>query len=80
LAHILEPSEFRELDHERVLVLVRYHGRGKVSGVDLGQVGRQGAQVWSVRDGKVTRFVRYMDTDRALAHLGLASGADSPEP
>ena len=68
-------DEYRELDAERVLVLVRYTGRGKTSGMDLGEMGTLGAQLFFVRKGKVTRFVRYVDRARAFADLGLA-----PEP
>jgi ketosteroid isomerase-like protein len=66
-----EPEEFRELDDERVLVLIRARGRGKASGVDLGNLRTAGASVFHVRDGKVTRRVVYYDHDRALADLGL---------
>src|SRR5438445_11333846 len=32
-----EATEFRELDAERVLVLLRVSGRGRMSGLELGQ-------------------------------------------
>ena len=67
-----EAKEFRALDSARVLVLVQRSGRGKRSGLELGQMQTQGAHVFHVRDGKVTSFVAYWDRDRALADLGLA--------
>jgi ketosteroid isomerase-like protein len=69
----VEPEEVRPLDHERILVLVRASGRGKTSGLDLGEAtrGRQGANVFHIRDGKVTRLAAYVDYKRALADLGL---------
>jgi ketosteroid isomerase-like protein len=71
-------DEYREIDDERVLVLVRRGGRGKVSGLELEQLRTHGAHVLHVRDGKVTRFVVYNDRERALANLGLAPEGDSP--
>jgi ketosteroid isomerase-like protein len=65
-------DEYRELDDERVLVLSRYSGRGKTSGLELGQMGAKGATLFHIRDGKVTRFVGYWDRERAIADLGLA--------
>jgi ketosteroid isomerase-like protein len=67
-----EAKEYRELDAERVLVLLERSGRGKVSGLELGQTMTRGAHVFHVHDGKVTRFVAYWDRNRALADLGLA--------
>jgi ketosteroid isomerase-like protein len=64
-------DDYRELDDERVLVLVHRTGRGKASGVDLGKFQPRGAVVFHVRDGKVTRLVNYYDRDRAFADLGL---------
>jgi ketosteroid isomerase-like protein len=65
-----EPEEYRELDEARILVLSRFSGRGRSSGVSVDQ---KAAQVFELRDGKVIRIVVYMDRDRALADLGLAS-------
>jgi len=67
----IEAQKYRELDGERVLVLVRLRGRGKASGLDLGAMHANGAEVWHVRDGKVTRLIMYWDRDRAFAELGL---------
>jgi ketosteroid isomerase-like protein len=67
----IKTEEFRELDDERVLVLIRFSGRGKTSGVELERVQPKGANLFDVRDGKVTRFAYYIDRDRALADLGL---------
>ena len=65
-------DEYRELDDERVLAIFHRSGRGKTSGLDIGQMQAQGAHLFHVRDGKVTRWVAYFDRDRALADLGLA--------
>jgi ketosteroid isomerase-like protein len=64
-------QEYRELDDERVLVLTRYSGRGKASGLKLEQMRAKGAGVAEIRKGRVTRLVWYADRDRALADLGL---------
>jgi hypothetical protein len=75
-------DESRELDDERVLVLVHLTGRGKTSGLEIGQVRAKGADLFHARDGKVARLVLYMDRERALADLGLvpeAGGAPSPD-
>src|SRR5438105_2900015 len=50
----IKTDEYRELDDERVLVLAQLTGRGKTSGVELGQVGTQGARLFHLRGGKVT--------------------------
>jgi hypothetical protein len=72
----VEVDEYRELDDERILVLMLHCGRGKTSGLDVGQIGegakRAGANVLHVRDGRVTRLVLYWDRERALADLGLS--------
>ena len=67
----VEADEYRELDGERVLVLVHRSGRGKTSGLQLGQLGSEGASLFHVREGKVTRLIIYADRSRAFADLGL---------
>ena len=67
----VEPEDYRELDSERILVFVRYGGRGKTSGLEFEQLRTTSAWLVEVQDGKVTKFVRYWDRDRALADLGL---------
>jgi ketosteroid isomerase-like protein len=67
-----EADEYRELDDARVLVLYRRSGRGKTSGLELGQIRSKGAVLFHARAGKVTRLAFYWDRERALADLGLA--------
>jgi ketosteroid isomerase-like protein len=62
------PDEFRDLDDERVLVLVRGSGRGKASGAPI---QHDAATLFHVRDGKVIRITAYPERDRALADLDL---------
>jgi ketosteroid isomerase-like protein len=67
-----EADEYRKVDDERVLVIAHFRGRGKTSGLNLGEMRAKGAHVFHVHDGKVTALVLYLDSDRALADLGLA--------
>jgi ketosteroid isomerase-like protein len=66
----LEAEEYRELDGERVLVLYHMSGRGKASGLEVGQISR-GAYLFHLCDGRVTKLVGCWDRERALADLGL---------
>jgi ketosteroid isomerase-like protein len=74
----VEADGFRELDAKRVLVPTHFSGRGKTSGLELGHMRAEGASVWHLRDGRVTRLVVFWDRERALADLGLSPEADSP--
>jgi hypothetical protein len=65
-------DEYLELDGERVLALVHLSGRDKASGVQLGEIRTKAANLFHIRDGKVTRLVLYADRERGLAELGLS--------
>jgi ketosteroid isomerase-like protein len=70
--YTVELGQCRELADERVIVLYRRSGRGKNSGLELGEVYARGAILFQLNDGRVTRLIHYLDRDRALADLGLA--------
>jgi ketosteroid isomerase-like protein len=72
-----EADEYRELKGDHVLVLGQMGGRGKSSGLELGEMRARGATLYQLREGKVTKLVVYFDTERALADLGLTSEADT---
>ena len=67
----VEVDQFRELDSERVLILMRHGGYGRASGLGDKQLTTEGANVFQMRDGKVVRLLLYWHRDRALADLGL---------
>jgi ketosteroid isomerase-like protein len=70
-----EVEEFRELDDKRIVALLSFRGRGKTSGLDLGQMRAKGAGLMQIENAKVTRMVFYLNRDRAFAELGLPSEA-----
>jgi uncharacterized protein len=53
---------------DRVVVLATLRGRGRGSGADLER--RQG-YIWTIRDGKATRFEWFTTPDDALRAAGL---------
>jgi ketosteroid isomerase-like protein len=57
-------------------VLVQASGRGKTSGL---QAANNGANLFHVHGGKVTRLVLYWDREHAYAELCLASAADAAD-
>ena len=67
-----EADEYRALDDERVLVLMHFSGRGKTSGLEVGDIQMKGANLFHVCDGKVTRLVTYWARERAFADIGLS--------
>jgi nicotinate-nucleotide pyrophosphorylase (carboxylating) len=52
----------------RVVILARYHGRGKVSGAEVDVTG---AHVWVMRGGKAESIMVFSDRNKALAAAGL---------
>jgi ketosteroid isomerase-like protein len=67
----IDVEEYRELDDERVLILLLARGHGRTSGMEVAEVSPRSANVMHVRNRKVTRLVIYWDRDRALAEAGL---------
>jgi ketosteroid isomerase-like protein len=69
--HRVTVDEYRELDGDRVLVLFHLSGRGRTSGLELGQMQAKVATLFNVRGEQVIRLVNYLDRDAAFADLGL---------
>ena len=65
-------DEYREIDGDRVLMLHSWSGRGKTSGLELGQMRAKAASLFHVRSAKVSRLVIYFDRERAIADLDLS--------
>jgi len=63
----IEAAEVIDLG-DRALVLTRWGGEGRDSGVPM---FGHGADVWTVRGGKVTALQMYWDRDEGLAAVGL---------
>ena len=70
----VKAEAYREIDETRVLVLTCNRGRGKSSGVDVGEIAR-GANILHIQNGKVTRLVAYWERDHAFADLALPTRA-----
>jgi hypothetical protein len=66
-----ESRRARELDGERVIVLVRFSGCGRTSGLDLGQTRAQGAHRVDGRAGVVIASAHYRGRANAFADLEL---------
>jgi len=65
----VDGEEYRELDGERVLVPVRYSGRGNPGGMQVEPM--EAACLFHLCDGKVVKLILYWDRDQAVADLGL---------
>jgi ribosomal protein S18 acetylase RimI-like enzyme len=61
---------------DSVVVLARYTGRGKDSGV---AVDTKGAHLWTLRDGRAVRLEVFSSRERALAAAGVGSDPGGEE-
>ncbi len=59
------PDEIRDLDENLVLVLLRNTGRGRASGIPVQEIAAKSANVFEVRNGKVTSLTIYWDREDA---------------
>jgi hypothetical protein len=63
-----------------VLVLSHFGGRGKTSGLEVGQMTTRAATLFHIRSSKVKKIVQYFNREHAFADLGLASETGSAHP
>jgi ketosteroid isomerase-like protein len=63
-----EPREFIDAG-DRVVVIGYHRGRGRQSGVEIGQ---EETHLWTVRNGKIVRLEMFHDRAEALQSAGLA--------
>ena len=69
---VAEPDDFLEIGGDHVVVLTRYVGRGRGSGIEIQQ---EGAHVFGLRDGKVIRLEIFASRARALEYVRAADAA-----
>ena len=67
-----EPVEYRPIEEDRILVLVRNRGRGRLSGLEFEE--RSVGNYFELDGGLVTKLVVYLDGPQALVDLGLDGG------
>jgi ketosteroid isomerase-like protein len=58
---------------DRVLVMVRFGGRAKGSGVAMEAIRDRGANLFEIRGGRVVKLFLYGDRDEARADLRMGS-------
>ncbi len=76
-SHRAVADTYRELDDGRVVVVAGATGRGKTSGMTLGGAWVS-TSVFEIRGGRVASIAIHLDSDRALADLGIAPEGRAP--
>jgi ketosteroid isomerase-like protein len=69
-----EAEEYVELG-DYVIVLARYHGRGRGSGIEISQ---EGAHVFKLRDDRVVRLEIFASREKALESVHAALAGEQP--
>jgi hypothetical protein len=72
----IEVDEYRELDEERVLALVEASGRGKASGLELGQMRTKGAALFPRPRGQGDAIRVLVEPGACARSLGPAGVGD----
>jgi ketosteroid isomerase-like protein len=67
-AYWTEIEEFIPAGEDRVLVVLRDHGRLRGGDTEVEQLG---SSLWTVRDGKIARIDFYPNREQGLAAVGL---------
>jgi hypothetical protein len=68
-AWVVEPTEFIDLDEDRVFVLIEIRGRSKTQQVEMTV---ESGNVVTLRDGKVARLQLFFERRAALEAAGLS--------
>ena len=66
-----EPREFIDAG-DRVVVIGYHRGRGRQSGVEIGQ---EETHVWTLRQGRITRMEMFHERAEAFEAAGLCTGS-----
>ena len=66
---VITPTEFVEVDDDRVLVWMRVRARSRTHQVEMPV---EGANLLSIRDGKLARLEMFLDESDALEAAGLS--------
>jgi len=68
-AWVMTPTEFLDVDQERVLVLMKVRARSKTHQVEMPV---EGANLLTIRNGRLARLEMFLDQAEALEAAGLS--------
>jgi hypothetical protein len=66
---VVTPTDFVDVDEERVLIPMKVRARSKTHGVEI---SIEGANLLTIREGKVARLELFLDQSDALEAAGLS--------